>query len=160
MPVMSETIVNILKTVSLTPTDGVMIVVGTVLIFVLHRFLASSVFSPILEHVEQREALTTGALHTASQMRQKTEGLRARFDESIFRARVEGNTKRAEIVNAAKDQASKIIRDAESEAAKEVQAGRDAIARQIASANAGAESVVQDLAQQLAARVDAQLSAN
>ena len=157
---MSETIVNILKTVSLTPTDGVMIVVGTVLVFVLYRVMATSVFAPILEHIEQREALTSGALHTASQMRQKTEGLRARFEDALFRTRVEANVKRSEIVNTAKDQASKVIRDAESEAAQEVKAGRDAIAKQVASANAGAEMVVQDLAQQLAARVDAQLSAN
>jgi F0F1-type ATP synthase membrane subunit b/b' len=157
---MSETIVNILQTVSLTPTDGVMIVVGTVLIFVLHRLLAVSVFAPLLEHVEQREALTTGALHTASQMRQKAEALKARFDDAIFRARVEGNSKRAEIVSAAKDEASKIIRNAESEAAQEVQAGRDAIARQVAQANASAENAIQDLAKQLAGRVDEQLAAN
>jgi F0F1-type ATP synthase membrane subunit b/b' len=160
MQAMSETIVNILKTVSLTPTDGVMIVVGTVLIFLLHRFLANSVFSPLLEHVEQREALTTGALHTASQMRQKAEALKGRFDEAIFRARVEGNSKRAEIVSNAKDQASRIIRAAESEAANEVQVGRDAIARQIAQANTSAEATVQDLAKQLAGRVDSQLSSH
>ena len=157
---MSETIVNILKTVSLTPIDGVMIVVGTVLIFLLHRFLAASVFAPLIEHVEQREALTTGALHTASQMRQKATALKARFDEAIFRARIEGNSKRAEIVSKAKDEASRIIRLAESEAAHEVKVGREAIAQQIAQANTSAEATVQDLAKQLAGRVDSQLSSH
>lgn len=156
---MLQTLTNALATVSLTPTDGVMILVGTALIFVLHRFMATSVFGPILEHVEERESVTAGALHAAAQMRQKTEALKARFDEGIFQARVAGNSKRQELINAAKDQASKIIRDAEQEAAKEIAAGREAIARQLSQAASGSESAAQDLAQQLAARVDSQLAA-
>ena len=65
---MAESVKSALAVVSLTPTDGVMIVVGTFLIFVLYRFMASRVFAPLLEHVEQRESLTSGALHDASQM--------------------------------------------------------------------------------------------
>jgi F0F1-type ATP synthase membrane subunit b/b' len=157
---MLDSIVGLLKVVDLTPLDGVMALVGTVLIFLLHRVLANSVFSPLLEHVEQRESLTSGALLAASQMRQKTEALKARFDEAMFKARVEGNQKAAEIVSAAKDQAAKIIRDAENDAAREIQAGREAIAKQISQANQAAEKEAQDLAGRLAAQVDTQLAAN
>ncbi len=157
---MLDSLISLLKVVDLTPLDGIMVVVCTALIFVLHRILANSVFSPLLEHVEQRESLTSGALLAASQMRQKTDALRSRFDEAIFKARVEGNQKATEIVSAAKDQAAKIIRDAEGDAAREIQAGRDAIAKQIAQANQAAEKEAQDLAGRLAAQVDTQLAAN
>ena len=154
---MIEAIKNALAVVSLTPTDGIMIVFGTVVIFMLHSFMANRVFAPLLEHVEQRESLTSGALLAASQMRQKTQALQQRFEEAIFKARVEGNTKKSETVAAAKEQASRIIRDAESEAAKEVIAGREAIAKQLAQANTLAEAQAKDLADQIASRVDSQL---
>jgi len=155
---MLEIIKSSLATVSLTPTDGVMIVVCTGLVFLLYKILEVRVFAPILEHVEQRESLTLGAVHTASQMRQKTQALKARFDEAIFKARVEGNTKRAEIVVAAKDKASSIIRQAENDAAKELGVGRQQIASQLANARTSAEAEAQELAKRMASQVDAQLS--
>jgi F0F1-type ATP synthase membrane subunit b/b' len=157
---MLESLKNTLSAVSLTPTDGVMIVVGTILIFALHRVLATKVFAPLLEHVEQRESVTTGALFTAAQMRQKTEALRARFDEEIFRARVEGKRRAAEIVDAAKKKASAIVSDAEREAAGELQAGREAIARQVEQAKTSAEGEARDLAGRLTSQVDAQLASS
>jgi F0F1-type ATP synthase membrane subunit b/b' len=157
---MLDSLVGLLKVIDLSPLDGVMVLVGTVLIFVLHRILANSVFSPLLEHVEARESLTSGALLAASQMRQKTDALKSRFDDAMFKARVEGNQKAAEIVSAAKEKAAQVIRDAENEAAREIQAGRDAIAKQIAQANQAAEQEAQDLAGRLAAQVDTQLAAN
>jgi F0F1-type ATP synthase membrane subunit b/b' len=157
---MVESLKSILAAVSLSTTDAVMIVVGTVLIFLLHRVLANSVFAPILEHVEKRESVTTGALFTALQMRQKTDALKARFDEEIFRARVEGNRRASEIVAGAKDQASKILSEAENDAARELQAGRDAIAQQMAKATAAAEVEAKDLATRLSAQVDSQLASN
>lgn len=155
---MIDSIVNILAVVSLTPTDGIMIVVCTVLMFVLYKALEVKVFAPLLEHVERRESLTSGAVFTASQMRQKSAALKARFDESIFKARVAGNTKRSEIVAAAKDKASSIIRNAENDAAAELKAGRQDISRQIASAQTGVEGEARELANRLAGQVDAQLA--
>ena len=156
---MIDSIIGILKAISLTPIDGIMIVVGTVLIFTFQTLLKNFVFNPLLVHVEQREALTAGALHTADQMRQKTEALKSRFDEAIFTARVEGNTKRAAIIDAAKESATKVIREAEEEAAREVQIGREKIAKQITSASAGAADIAKDLANRLASQVDSHLAA-
>jgi F0F1-type ATP synthase membrane subunit b/b' len=155
---MIDSIVNILAVVSLSPLDGIMIVVCTVLMFVLYKALEVKVFTPLLEHVEQRESLTSGAVFTAGQMRQKSAALKARFDEAIFKARVAGNTKRSEIVAAAKDKAVGIIRNAENEAAAELKAGRQEISRQIASAQTGVETEARDLANRLAGQVDAQLA--
>lgn len=155
---MIDSIVSILKAVSLSPLDGVMIVVCSGLLFVLYKLLEAKVFMPILEHVEQRESLTIGAIHTASQMRQKSAALKARFDEAIFKARVAGNTQRAEIVSAAKEKASAIIRAAENDAAQVLSAGRQEIAHQLASARVSAEKEAQELAQTLAVQVDSQLS--
>lgn len=154
---MIDAIVNTLAVVSLTPTDGVMIVVCTVLMFALYKALEVNVFAPLLEHVEQRESLTTGAVFTANQMRQKSAALKARFDESIFKARVAGNSKRSEIVAGAKDKAAGIIRNAENDAAIELKAGRQEIATQVAKAQTGAEVEACELANRLAREVDAHL---
>jgi vacuolar-type H+-ATPase subunit H len=91
-------------------------------------------------------------------MRQKSAALKARFDEALFRARVEGNTKRAEIISNAKSRASAVISQAENEAANELGAGRLEIAKQIAAAQTTAEGEAQELAKRLATQVDAQLA--
>lgn len=155
---MVDSIIGILKAVSLTPTDGVMILVCTGLLFVLYKLLEAKVFMPLLEHVEQREAVTTGAVFTASQMRQKTAALKARFDEAIFKARVAGNTKRAQVLSGAKERASKMVGKAEDDAAAELAAGRREIAKQIANARKAAEVEAHDLARSLAQQVDTHLS--
>lgn len=155
---MVDSIISILAAVSLTPTDGIMIIVCSGLLFLLYKMLEVKVFTPILEHVEERESLTSGAVHTAAQMRQKSAALKARFDEALFKARVAGNTQRSSIVAAAKERASTIVRTAENEAAKELAAGRQDIARQVANAQTGAEGEARELAQRLATQVDAQLS--
>lgn len=155
---MLETLTNVLSAISLTPLDGGMIVVGTVLIFTLYKSLEVAVFRPLLEHVEQREGVTTGALFTASQMRQKAEALRARYDDALFQARVEANRQRSEIVREAKATASSILSEAEAAAAREIQAGRAAIDAQVKSAQTQAETQAQELASKLASQVDNQLT--
>jgi F0F1-type ATP synthase membrane subunit b/b' len=155
---MLQKVKDILEAISLSPLDGVMILVCTLLIAILYKLLAVKVFNPLLEHVERRESLTSGAVHTAAQMRQKTVALRSRFDEAIFKARVEGNAKRAEIVAAAKKSAHEIIRAAEEDASNELIAGRQEIARKIAAANSGADTEVQNIATQLVTQVDSHLA--
>lgn len=155
---MIDSIIGILAAVSLTPLDGIMIVVGTALIFSLYKALESKVFAPLLEHVEQRESLTSGAVFTASQMRQKSLALKARFDEAVFRARVAGNSKKSEAIASAKDRAANIIRQAENDAANALSAGRQEIAKQIATARNVAEVQARELANTLTSQVDSQLS--
>jgi F0F1-type ATP synthase membrane subunit b/b' len=155
---MIDSLIAILATVSLTPVDGIMIVVCFGLLCLLYKTLEIKVFAPILEHIEERESLTTGAVFSASQMRQKSAALKARFDEALFRARVEGNTKRAEIISNAKSRASAVISQAENEAANELGAGRQEIAKQISAAQTTAEGEAQELAKRLATQVDAQLA--
>jgi F-type H+-transporting ATPase subunit b len=144
--------------VDLTVDDLKMIAVGTVLIFGLYFALRRMLFIPMLEHVEQREGVTVGALHTAEQMRQKAEALQARYDEALFQARVEANRERGEIVSKAQSEAQAIIDKAEVDAAQELQAGRAELEREIAAAQAKADAEVQALADTLVSRVDAQLT--
>lgn len=155
---MQNPIEKALKLFDLTPTDGVMILVGTALIFALYKSLELLVFKPTLEHVEHRESATDGALFTADQMRQKTSALRARHADALFQARVEANRARAEMVGEAKTQAAAIVAKAESEAAAELVAGRQAIEEQLKRAEVGAEKVAQELATQLATQVDSHLA--
>jgi F0F1-type ATP synthase membrane subunit b/b' len=152
----SSSFESALKFLDLTVDDLKMIVVGTALIFALYLTLRRKLFVPILEHVEQREGVTVGALHTAEQMRQKAEALRARYDEALFQARVEANRERGELVSKAQSEAQAILD--EGEAAQELQTGRAALERQMADAQAKADAEVQALAESLVTRVDAQLT--
>lgn len=156
---MNGTLHNVLAAVSLTETDGLMILVGTGLIFTLYKSLQNLVFQPLLEHVEQRESVTEGALFTAQQMREKALALRSRYDEAMFQARVEGNRTRTDIIAEAKTQAAQIVSAAEADAAAELKAGRAAIADQLSKAKQSAEKEATVLAATLASQVDAQLSA-
>lgn len=148
----------ILQLFSLTNTDAKMIVVGTVFIFALYFALRSALFKPLLRHVEEREGVTAGALHTAGQMRQKAQALRERYDEGMLQARIAANRERSEVVLKAKQTASQTVAKAEEAAASELQLGRKAIAAAIEQANRQAEAEAAALAETLTAKVDAQLT--
>ena len=148
----------ILQIVDLTNQDAAMILVGLGFIYVLYFTLSKKVFAPLLEHLEHREGVTAGALHTADQMRQKGHALRARYDEGLFQARIEANRKKNEILAVAKKSASDTLGAAEAAAAAELQAGRAAIEKQIADASSRIEGEAKDLAERLASKVDAQLT--
>ena len=147
-----------LSAVSLTLEDGRMIVFGTVLIFVLYRTLARTLFAPFLEHVEYREGVTAGSLFSADQMRQKATALRHRYDEALFQARVEANREKAEIIARATAEGQALIDRAEAQASEELAAGRALIERQVLAAQNRSEEEVRALAETLASRVDAQLT--
>ncbi len=155
---MNGTLHDVLAAISLTETDALMILVGSGLIFTLYKSLQTLVFQPLLEHVEYRETVTEGALFTAEQMREKAVALRARYDQGIFQARVEGNRTRTEIIAEAKGQAAQIVSAAEAEAAADLKAGRTTIAEQLSQAKHGAEKEATALAATFASQVDAQLS--
>ena len=69
-----------LQMLHLTNQDGVMILVGLVFIYALYFTLSKKLFAPLLAHLEHREGVTAGALHSADLMRQKGQALRARYD--------------------------------------------------------------------------------
>jgi len=148
----------LLKNIDLTNQDALMILVGTAFIYLLYFTLSKKLFTPLLEHLEHREGVTAGALHAADQMRQKGQALRARYDEGLFQARVEANRKKNEILTAAKKAASETIAAAEASAAAELQSGRAAIEKQISDAQSRIDIEAKELADRLAAKVDAQLT--
>jgi F0F1-type ATP synthase membrane subunit b/b' len=135
-----------------------MIILGTVLIFVLYRALARTLFAPFLEHLECREGVTAGSLFTADQMRQKAEALRHRYDDALFQTRVEANREKAEIIALATSEGQALIDRAEAQAGEELAAGRALIDRQVSAAQTRSEEEVRALADTLASRVDAQLT--
>jgi F0F1-type ATP synthase membrane subunit b/b' len=148
----------ILDLFKLTTEDAQMIVVGTVFIYALYFALRSALFKPLLRHVEEREGVTAGALHTAGQMRQKALALRDRYDEGMLQARIAANKERGELVAKAKVTANGIVAEAESLAAKELQAGRQGIEAALQGAYARAEGEAKTLADTLTAKVDSQLT--
>jgi F0F1-type ATP synthase membrane subunit b/b' len=148
----------ILDLFSLTNEDGQMIVVGTVFLFALYFALRSTLFKPLLRHLEEREAVTAGAVHTASQMRQKAQALRERYDEGMLQARIAANKERQTAVAKAKATASSVVAEAEAKTAQELQAGRQSIDSALQQAYAKAEGEAQALADTLTSKVDSQLT--
>jgi F-type H+-transporting ATPase subunit b len=148
----------ILDLFSLTNEDGQMIVVGTVFLFALYFALRSALFTPLLRHVEEREAVTAGAVHTATQMRQKAQALRDRYDEDMLQARIAANKERQAVVAKAKTTATSVASDAEAQAAQELQAGRQSIDSALQQAYAKADGEAQALADTLTSKVDSQLT--
>lgn len=148
----------ILDLFKLTNQDGQMIVVGTIFIYALYFALRSALFKPLLRHVEEREGVTAGAVHTAGQMRQKAQALRERYDEGMLQARIAANKARSEVVANAKAAAGKVVADAEAQAAKELQAGRQAIEGALQQAYLKAEGEARNLAEALTSKVDAELT--
>lgn len=156
---MLDTVVSLLEIVDLTPADGVVSAIGTVVLFVFYRVLSASVFGPVLEHIEKREQLTSGYLKTASEMKQKSAALKEHYEGSLFEARVEAQSARSVVVEDAKQKAAGILKTAEEEVAADVRAGRDSIEEQIAKAEGVSEQEVASLAETLATSVDGRLSA-
>lgn len=155
---MDQIYTQFLETFSLTKLDVPMIFVGLALFFFLYKLLESSVFRPLLEHLEQREHATTGAVETAALLRQKAGALQERYDQSIFQARVEANTKRVEIVTRSKFEATEIVSKAEAEVARVLKEGRESIDRQMAQCRQKAEEDSHALAELLSHKVDSELS--
>jgi F0F1-type ATP synthase membrane subunit b/b' len=148
----------ILDLFSLTNQDGQMIVVGTALLFALYFALRSAVFKPLLQHIEERETVTEGAVHTASQMRQKAQALRGRYDEGMLQARIAANKERQVAIGKAKTLATSIIGESEAKAAQELQAGRQSIDSALQQAYTRAEGEAQAIAETLTTKVDSQLT--
>lgn len=148
----------ILDLFKLTNQDAQMIVVGTIFIYALYFALRSALFKPLLRHVEEREGVTAGALHTAGQMRQKAQALRERYDEGMLQARIAANKERSDLVAKAKVSANGVVAEAEGQAAKELQAGRQGIEAALQSAYQKAEGEAKVLADTLTQKVDSQLT--
>lgn len=148
----------ILALLDLSVDDLQMIAVGTVFIYALYFALRSALFNPLLRHIEEREGVTAGAVHTAAQMRQKAQALRERYDEGMLQARIAANKERNELVTKAKAAANSVVSDAEAQAAKELQAGRQGIEAALQSAYKNAEGEAKVLAETLTSKVDSQLT--
>jgi F0F1-type ATP synthase membrane subunit b/b' len=149
---------RILDLFKLTNQDGQMIVVGTIFIYALYFALRSALFKPLLRHVEEREGVTAGAVHTAGQMRQKAQALRERYDEGMLQARITANKARNEVVATAKATAAKIVAEAEAKAAQELHAGRQSIESALQQAYQKADGEAHALAEALTSKVDSQLT--
>jgi F0F1-type ATP synthase membrane subunit b/b' len=155
---MSQTINSLLSIFHLNNELGLLILVGLALVTALYKIMGKVAFVPLLEHVEQRESATVGALFSAGQMRAKADALNVRFQEALLQARVEGNKERLRIIGKAKEEAAAIIAHAEGEAAKTLASARARLASEIAAAHTVVDGEASALAEILAARVDSELS--
>ena len=132
---MDDSVTGSLALFSLSALDAKMIGVGTVFIFALYSALSSALFKPLLRHIEEREGVTAGALHTASQMRQKAQALRERYDEGMLQARIAANKERNQMVlEAKKVAAEKAAAEQEAAAGAQSKLAQDSVAGQAPAA--------------------------
>jgi F-type H+-transporting ATPase subunit b len=80
------------------------------LIFVLKTLY----FAPILELLKKREALTSGRVEGAAELRKQTETLRAQYDAQIASARDRMDQERHEALMLVKERTEKTIHEAKS----------------------------------------------
>lgn len=118
------TAAEFLKTFDLTPQDGRMILIGTVVFFLFWRIADVLIFRPFLALYEEREALTTGASHSSRDLLEKAAVIRARTEEQVNTARLSAVARKLEVLSAAKQEAAKVTEAAETEVQEAVRKAR------------------------------------
>lgn len=109
---------SILKTLSLTEADAVMIPVGTLLFFLFYRMLSTVFFKPLVALVEEREKRTTGADDEGKTLRERTQDILNRIDVRTSLADGEHQAERRLLVEKARAEAAALIEAAEQRVAE------------------------------------------
>lgn len=113
-----------LKNFDLVPLDLAMIAVGALLFFAFYKLFAGIFVEPMLAVIRAREAATSGAEASAAENRQRAAALNAQYEEQLSNARIAAMQRRFELVGKAKQEAARIIEEAEIRAQQFLSAAR------------------------------------
>ena len=97
-------------------------------LFLVVWYCFRSILNPFLKNVEERQARTFGDEEAAQEKRQKVKLLDVEIEELLRQARHEGAQVRDAKVAQAKQEAQKVIEQAETWAAAEIENGEDEVA--------------------------------
>jgi len=107
---------NVFAMFDITPFDGVMILVGAVFFVVIWKSLQKVLFDPYLKLVEEREQATSGAKDYAAREVAEAKELTQEYERRIMEGRIAALEEKIKELDRAKQEAAKIISQAENEA--------------------------------------------
>lgn len=144
---------QILQKFDLVPLDVTMILVGAVFFALLTKVLGRFMFAPYLALTEAREKATVGATADASSKTEQAKALGIECDERIRRERIEALQGKFLRVSKAREQASKIVSEAENEVRVVLERARAEAEREIAALRTRLDADVPSLSDQVVQKV-------
>jgi len=130
-----ETLDTFLKTLTLTRTDAVAMIISAFLFYTLYKFLSAKVFIPYIALYEQREAASTGALDDAQDINRKAAKVNKEFEEKINDEKIKISKARSETISSLKSEIEKNIKSKESQVSIVVTQEREKIAAESTELN-------------------------
>jgi len=118
---------KIINAFDLTLLDGQMILVCAVLFVIFINLAKRTLFGPLLDLIDAREAATDGAETEALAIHKKAADLNHDYERQLVAARVAAVTAKLEVVARAKDRAAQIIGQAEQAAQVELTAAQNSL---------------------------------
>jgi len=144
---------ELLSLFTLTPRDGVMILVSAVLFYALTHLLSRYFFTPYMALAELRENSTRGALMRAEEMNAEAVLIQRDTEDKVLQSRRESMAIKAKLVAEAKADAAVILARAESESRDMVNAARKELANATAGFQSGNRAAVEALVDQIVLKV-------
>jgi F0F1-type ATP synthase membrane subunit b/b' len=144
---------EILAIFTLTPIDGYMILVSSVLFFFFWRMLDVKVFQPFIDLSQKREELTVGSTERAKLYEAQTDQLHQKLDRELTQARVDAMKMKLERLAKARQEASGIIAKAQSEAHQHIHRSREEIKAKIDQASAVLDKTTDELSAEITRRI-------
>ncbi|MBI4904262.1 MAG: hypothetical protein HY820_11535 [Acidobacteria bacterium] len=120
------------------------------LLIFLYIYLKSVFFTPMERVLRERDDATKGARRSAQESLTKAEAKAAEYEETLRQARNEVYKEQEEIRKRLKAQQDVHIAEAARQSKSSVQAAKDALAAEVASARAGLEAESRMLASRIA----------
>lgn len=120
-------------------------VVAAVLFLALYAFLRATLFKPYVRITEMREALTGGAMNEAEALSARAAELDARYEALKVEAAAEATAARDALRSKAKHEEEALLAQARESAASKLSMHRDALEKQVATAEAQIEARAQEL---------------
>ncbi len=117
-----------------------------ILLYVLYFFLKANLFGPLGKAMAERQARSEGARRDADAARSAAVGKMGAYQEAIQKARTQIYSEQDAARRAALEERAALIRETRAKMHLEVQAGKEAIAADVARARAEIEGLAPALA--------------
>jgi len=128
-------------------------VIQLVSFFILWVGLKRLLFDPVLQVLEQREARTTGARHTAAEMSAAAQTAQAEYERGLHDVRLALAAEADAARNANQAEEQRLLSDARSQAGTQLSQLRESLRRQADAARPALTAEAHDLAGRIVERV-------
>jgi F-type H+-transporting ATPase subunit b len=133
--------------------DPTHVAVLLVLFVILVPVLNVALFQPLLRVLDDREQRIAGARTRATELAQQTEGLLARHEDALRRAREAAHAEQQRVIEDARGEHQSTIGDARHAAEGEIAAARIEVQRAVEAVRASLRADAESIAREIAARL-------